>query len=557
MEHGDEMDEEFIFDAPEAEFADDAAEGDSAWDGEYADFDDEVEPDDEKKIIEKFKDLMKDSRLCLLPLILERSQKGVRLHQQCTPEVWVGLPEGNTYPHKSWMSEYSVSQLSRIAMRMITTCVYTSDGGYHFNRYNGNGSYREGVWVPKDECTDYVVPVSCELEACAMAASACITVDSKRGNGTNPDGRVQTIVTYNYLDVSGCAKHDVGFKKVLVKFLTPLREGEKWDNLKLKKHPFVWEALGKQLLKHAVVIPEMSSLAGFHFYVNQKFRLPKAPIPLNEMLACNIPMNVYRDIIKHSWFYGGMFLRHESFMIKSHDFFPTYPWSGPINTSLPNWASRRGAMFERDGASSGDPGLSLGVIALATRSAFTGVVWNPSGTGTDYTTACGVAIPIGTDFSSAKSGLEWCSDHRDCTIVLVNSPTPFILCVAEGAGGPLLKDHGVPFSRDSFLKLWKAAPALGYYNFLANLCNTYYADKHPSKPYYCTGLKNGIPFSYSVHPKEMPLGRYAVREESTKGTSAEALFDRYFNDGSSSGRSRSAPEGGKDGEPSAKKPKNA
>lgn len=551
------MEDEFQFDDINVEFADDAAEEDNAWDGEFADFADEIEPDEEKKIIDKFKDLMKDSRLCLLPLVLERSKKGMRLHQQCTSEVWGGLPEGDKHTHKPWMSEYSVSQLSRIAMRMITTCVYTSDGGYHYNRYHGNGDYRLGNWVPENESTDYVVPVSCELEACAMAVSACIEVDSKRGNGTTAEGKVQTVVTYNYEDVSGSSKHDIQFKKALVKFLTPLAPGEKWDNVKLRRKPFVWEALARELLKHTVVVPEMTSLSGFHMYVNKKFRLPKAQIPLGDMLKCDISMNVYREIIKHSWFTGGMFVRHESFMVKAHELFPSVAWSGPIPTSLPNWASTVGSKYERDGASAGNPGLALSVTALATRGAFTGVVWNPSGTGTDYVSARGVAIPIGTDFSSAKSGLEWCSNNRNCTILLVNSPTPFILCVAEGAGSHKIIEYGVQFSRASFLALWKAAPVIGYYNFLANLCNTFYAGKHPSKPYFCTGVQvDGGLHHYVIEPQDMPIARYAIREESTKITSAEALFDRYFNNGRSGDGTRPHPEGGPhDDIPEAKRPK--
>lgn len=545
MEHDERMDdEEFVFDAPEPEFAADAAEEDTAWDAEFANFADEVEPDEEKQIIDKFKDLMKDSRLCLLPLILERSKKGLRLHQQCTAEVWALLPDGNLYAHKAWMGEYSVSQLSRIAMRMITTCVYTSDNGYHYNRYNGNGTYIGGVWKPANESDDYVVPVSCELEACAMAASACIEVESQRGNGTTAEGKVQTVVTYNYTDVSGSAKHDIAFKKALVKFLTPLLPGEKWDNVKLRRKPFVWEALGRELLKHTVVIPEMNSLAGFHMYVNKKFKLPKAPIPFDEMTKCDISMNVYRDMIKRSWFCGGMFLRHESFMVQAHTFFSAQAWSGPIPTSLPNWATTVGTRYERDGASAGDPGLGLVVTALATRGAFSGVVWNPSGCGTDYVSAAGVAIPIGTDFSSAKSGLEWCSDHRKCSIILINSPTPFMLCVDDGKGAGFMEEYGTLFSREAFIRLWKVAPVLGYYNFLSNLCNTFYGDKHPSKPYFCTGIKAGVLHNRTILPADLPLGRYAVREESTKVASAEALFDRYFNDGRSSDYARGTPEGG-------------
>lgn len=363
------MADEFVFDEDERIFEDGVPDSEeTVWEGDAADFDGaDIEPEVESKLIEKFKGIMAKNRLATIPLVCARAFKHHLLGSYCTPEVWVQLPKGTEFSHEKFMTEYTVSQLARIANRIVTTCAYTSDSGFHFNRYNGNGRYVDGLWVPSGESLDYVVKASPALEASAMAAGACIGVQQEKAT-TTVEGRPQTIVKYSYCDNSGATRHPFALKNALRGFLVlPPKDGP-YTRVEVTKAPFVWEALSRKLLNVPIDLPEVSPLAAFHLYVHQQFNLPRAKFDWKAVADCKLEMSVYRKLIENSWFTGGLYIRNESFLTSVQlSFFPNHPWGGPIPTSLPNWCSSKSFSFERDGASVGDPDLALDVKSVTSR----------------------------------------------------------------------------------------------------------------------------------------------------------------------------------------------
>lgn len=553
------MAEEFKFDDEVPIFVDeDAPMGDSAWDANAeVEFDEELDVDEEKTVFKRLIDLSAKNRRASLPLLIARTTKHAALGSYLTQEVWNELPDGMKYAcWEKWMKDFTCAQVAKVATRLLTTCVFAGKPT-HYRGYEVGGSWNDDgkVFAPSTEEDVYFVEVKPELEAAAMAAAACVKMQSDSKTTRDGEGEPMTRTTYEYRDCGATTKHPISLKKALIKFLA-VKAGTPITESVAKKTPFLWEGAGRLLCKERVIVPTMAPTPGYHMLVGKKMTLPKGNVDLNSLIGINLDINVYYHTIKHSWFFGGLFLRNPSFLIFCQEtYFPTLPWSGSFPKQLPIWCRKPKMAFERDGCSLGDPNLNLAVSSVVSRSLFTGVVWNPSGEGVLYTSARGVAIPVAKDMRSAKCGLEWCGTQERVVISLICAPRPFVLCLIADDVPDDSVAYFEPYTSSLFSTMWQKAAIIGYYNFVVNMMRTAYP-AYPLRPVIAVGKFKEIT-AWCVDPVGLPFARYIAQDVKVAEDEVSA-FERYFmaGTGARAKTGRAAP-GAPEGEPGTKRSKRA